>query len=121
MREFKKLTMYSEEEVVYRCSNSSSFIEEPLVPQGASSFEVFAIKNNESSPTGKEAFIGFKIPNGNFHFIGVPFTEPRKAFKNAPLHNRDLIVQEIDDLTLDQMFKLVGFLNDIKKKNDIRI
>jgi len=50
-------------------------IESKLIPNDAHSFEVFAIKDSKDSPTGKQAFIGFKLDNGNFHFIGVPFTE----------------------------------------------
>ena len=46
-------------------------------PIDAHSFEVFSIKDSEDSPTGKQAFIGYKLNNGNFHFIGVPFTEPK--------------------------------------------
>jgi len=49
---------------------------EKLIPDDAHSFEVFAIKECSDSPTGKQAFIGFKLSNGDFHFIGVPFTEP---------------------------------------------
>ena len=49
-----------------------------LIPIDAHSFEVFAIKDCEESPTGKQAFIGFKISNGDFHFIGVPYTEPKQ-------------------------------------------
>ena len=48
------------------------------IPIDAHSFEVFAIKDCEESPTGKQAFIGFKISNGDFHFIGVPYTEPKQ-------------------------------------------
>ena len=51
---------------------------EQLIPKDAHSFEVFAIKDSKDSPTGKEAFIGFKLSNGDFHFISVPFTEPPK-------------------------------------------
>ena len=47
-----------------------------VFPNDAHSFEVFAIKDCEQSPTGKEAYIGCKLANGNFHFISVPFTEP---------------------------------------------
>jgi len=53
-------------------------VENKQIPNDAHSFEVFAIKDNKESPTGKEAFIGFKLDNGNFHFIGVPYTEPVK-------------------------------------------
>jgi len=38
--------------------------EQSLIPSDAHSFEVFAIKDCEESPTGKQAFIGFKITNG---------------------------------------------------------
>lgn len=47
---------------------------EPLIPLDAKDFEVFAIKDTEN---GKEAFIGFKLSNGDFHFIGVPYTKPK--------------------------------------------
>ena len=47
------------------------------LPMDAQNIEVFAIKDSEDSPTGKQAFIGFKLSNGNFHYISVPFTEPK--------------------------------------------
>jgi len=40
---------------------------ETKLPIDAHSFEVFAIKGNQ-------AFVGFKLANGNFHFIQVPYT-----------------------------------------------
>lgn len=49
-----------------------------LIPSDAHSLEVFAIKDCDESPTGKQAFIGFKISNGDFHFIQVPYTEPKQ-------------------------------------------
>jgi hypothetical protein len=57
-------------------------VENQYIPNDAHSFEVFAIKDSEDSPTGKQAFIGFKLDNGNFHFIGVPYTEPIKTKQN---------------------------------------
>lgn len=56
--------------------------ESAIIPSDAHSFEVFAIKDCEESPTKKQAFIGFKLANGNFHFIGVPFTEPETKILN---------------------------------------
>ena len=53
-----------------------SKIENRYIPNDAHSIEVFAIKDSTDSPTGKQAFIGFKLENGNFNFIGVPYTEP---------------------------------------------
>ena len=50
-----------------------------IFPADAHSFEVFAIKDCKESPTGKEAYIGYKLANGNFHFVGVPFTEPYES------------------------------------------
>lgn len=38
-----------------------------IIPSDAHTFEVFAIKGNQ-------AFIGFKLANGDFHFIQVPYT-----------------------------------------------
>lgn len=46
------------------------------IPPDATNLEVFAIKDDQDSSTGKSAYIGFKIPNGNFHFIKVPYTAP---------------------------------------------
>lgn len=47
------------------------------IPTDAHSLEVFAIKPDE---TGKLfAYIGFKIANGNFEFIAVPYTEPKPS------------------------------------------
>ena len=59
-----------------------SKLENQYIPNDAHSFEVFAIKDSEDSPTGKQAFIGFKLDNGNFHFIGVPYTEKKKKKQN---------------------------------------
>lgn len=39
---------------------------EPAIPGDAYDFEVFHIKENT-------AFLGFKLANGNFHFIQVPY------------------------------------------------
>lgn len=44
------------------------------IPSDAHSLEVFAIKDSEDSPSGKQAFIGFKLSNGDFHYIQVPYT-----------------------------------------------
>jgi len=55
-----------------------SKVENKYIPNDAHSFEVFAIKDSEDSLTGKQAFIGFKLKNGDFHFIGVPYTEQTK-------------------------------------------
>lgn len=63
-------------------------IENEYIPSDAHSFEVFAIKDNQYYPSGKEAFIGFKISNGNFHFIGVPYTEPIKIKSNQNWLNK---------------------------------
>ena len=41
-----------------------------------SKHEVFAIKHNEEGVL--EAFVGYKIPNGNFHFEGIPYTGSKK-------------------------------------------
>lgn len=57
----------------------ANVVENKVFPNGAHSFEVFAIKDCEESPTGKEAYIGCKLANGNFHFVGVPFTEPYES------------------------------------------
>jgi hypothetical protein len=59
--------------------------EEQLIPQDAHSFEVFAIKETEE---GKQAFIGFRLSNGDFHFIGVPYTEPFSENKFVEIKNK---------------------------------
>ena len=45
------------------------------IPNDAHSFEVFAIKDSEDSPTDKQAFIWFKLANDDFHYVQVPYTE----------------------------------------------
>lgn len=50
----------------------------PIIPIDAHSLEVFAIKESNDSPTGKEGYIGFKLRTGSFHYISVPFTEPEE-------------------------------------------
>lgn len=49
-----------------------------LFNKDTSNHELFAIK-------GKEAFIGYKIPNGNFCFESIPFTEPKNFSYNHAL------------------------------------
>jgi hypothetical protein len=56
-----------------------------VFPNDAHSFEVFAIKDCKESPTGKEAYIGYKLENGNFCFTSVPFTEPKQEPKQETL------------------------------------
>jgi hypothetical protein len=59
---------------------------EPVFPADAHSFEIFAIKDiadgliskNYPSGTTKEAYIGYKLSNGNFEFKCIPYTEPIK-------------------------------------------
>ena len=58
---------------------------EKTFPDDAHSFEVFAVKDCEDSPTGKQAFIGYKLANGDFHFVGVPYTEPASEGDGASL------------------------------------
>ncbi len=53
------------------------FIDRPIIPNDAHSFEVFSIKDCKESYSEKQAFIGYKISNGNFYTLGVPFTEPK--------------------------------------------
>lgn len=59
-----------------RFFDSFKKVEKSPIPLDAHSLEVFAIKDSQDSPSGKEAYIGFKLINDNFHFISVPFTEP---------------------------------------------
>jgi hypothetical protein len=71
-----KYQQHIEDKICYKNSEKEFKTPEKLIPNDAHSFEVFAIQDCEYSYTGKQAFIGFKIENGNFHFIGVPYTEP---------------------------------------------
>lgn len=72
------------------------------IPQDAHSLEVFAIKDDENGK--KWAYIGFKISNGNFEFITVPYTEPKKTAKmnNNNNNNNNVDIQYV--------------LNDIKER-----
>jgi len=56
-----------------------------IIPEGSHSFEVFYIHDNELSKTGIEAFIGFKLKNNDFHFIGVEYSGDKHKYKyNSP-------------------------------------
>lgn len=57
-----------------------------VLPIDAYALEVFAIKDSNDSPIGKEAYIGYKIENGNFHFINVPYTERTKIKQDIINH-----------------------------------
>lgn len=48
------------------------------IPHDAFNLECFAIKNGE-------AFIGYKLPNGNFHFVQIPYTEKDSKDKKSSL------------------------------------
>ena len=65
-----------------------SKINNATFPNDAYSFEVFSIQDCDDSTTGKQAFIGFKIENGNFHYVGVPYTEPISNIKSTRLRTR---------------------------------
>ena len=58
---------------------NSSELETCPIPRDAHSLQVFSVKNSVNSITGKEAYIGYKLANGNFHFIQVPYTENIKS------------------------------------------
>jgi len=64
--------------VIRRLSKSQT-----TIPADATDLEVFHIK-------GDEAFIGFKVANGNFNFVSVPYTP------------RDLQYSTHDNLFVDQ-------------------
>lgn len=44
------------------------------IPADAHSLEVFHLAYDEDNPAKRRAYIGYKIPNGNFHFTNVPYT-----------------------------------------------
>lgn len=65
-----------------------------ILPIDAYALEVFAIKDSNDSPTGKEAYIGYKIENGNFNYISVPYTEPKEESKIKPDPTKIRIIPE---------------------------
>lgn len=82
-----------------------------IFPSDAHSFEVFAIKDCEQSPTGKEAYIGCKLANGNFHFVSVPFTEPNPTYKDTLETLKEKVRKAIDiiqELPIDETSKQGG-------------
>lgn len=46
------------------------------VPMGATNLSVFSVKDDKTSISGKSAYIGYQLPNGDFESISVPFTCP---------------------------------------------
>jgi len=54
--------------------------------------EVFAIK-------GDQAFVGYKLPNGDFHFEQIPYTEPKD--KSEPL--KATVLQRIEKYIEEQI------------------
>ena len=82
-----------------------------IFPSDAHSFEVFAIKDCKDSPTGKEAYIGYKLANGNFHFVSVPFTEPNQKYKDTLEILKEKVRKAIDviqELPIDEVSKQGG-------------
>ncbi|NBV27944.1 hypothetical protein EBS02_02840 [bacterium] len=71
MKDLKHIKRFNESEENLNISDVSGSL--PL-PKDAHSLEVFAIKDCKESPTGKEAYIGYKLKTGCFHFISVPYT-----------------------------------------------
>jgi len=84
-----------------------------VFPNDAHSFEVFAIKDCEQSPTGKEAYIGYKLENGNFCFTSVPFTEPNPTYEDTLETLKEKVRKAIDviqELPIDEVSKQGGIL-----------
>lgn len=46
-----------------------------MIPENSKDLEVFAIKPDKDN--NLRAYIGYKLPNNNFDFIHVPYTEPK--------------------------------------------
>jgi hypothetical protein len=91
-----------------------------IIPIDAYALEVFAIKDSNDSPTGKEAYIGYKIENGNFNFISVPYTEPKEQPKVKPDSTKIRTIPEnrafrkVDDVIIKNQNK--DWALDIAKK-----
>lgn len=59
------------------------------IPTDATNVEVFHLSTKDNGD--KTAFIGFKIKNGNFSFVEVPFTSPNYAEKSKIEDKDDVI------------------------------
>ena len=100
-----------------RSGEWTSATENKEIPNDAHSFEVFSIKDCADSPTGKQAFIGFKLDNGNFQFIGVPFIAPDD--KTLPMDVMDYLALSgalLFDMIPDN--KVAETIARLKKWND---
>lgn len=86
--------MENNKDKVVNSSLYGVFKNNTFITNDAHSFEVFAIKDSQDSPSGKQAFIGFKIDNGDFHFIAVPYTEPIKYMNEEQI--RDFAIKAAD-------------------------
>lgn len=65
----------------FDCMDMGCLLKEPyfenkniLIPPDAYNLEVFAIQDMPEGAPGKQAFVGFKISNGNFNFVQIPYT-----------------------------------------------
>lgn len=64
-------------------SQETEISDDVIIPKNATNVEVFAIKPDEDGKLF--AYIGYKMPNGNFHFTIVPFTEPIKEISDEEI------------------------------------
>jgi hypothetical protein len=63
-----------EVELYYQKASISHNDLKQVIPADATNLEVFAVKESKDSPTGLQAFVGFKV-NGNFGFVQIPFVD----------------------------------------------
>jgi hypothetical protein len=69
-----------------------------VVPFDATEIEVFAIKPDDTKVLKAFAFIGYKVPNGNFMYSSVPFTEePRWKKTYSEEEVKELIEKLVKD------------------------
>lgn len=87
-----------------------------LIPSDAHSFEVFAISD---ALNGKQVFVGFKVSNGDSHFIQVPY---KLQEKKETIPNRNLSFGPSAGLSINNEVTIPKFnINDFKKGDFINL
>jgi hypothetical protein len=89
------------------------------IPTDATNVEVFHLSTKDNGD--KTAFIGFKIKNGNFSFVEVPFTSPNSAEKSK-IEDKDDVITNSNRGEKETMEYLQGLkYNNLKPSLDIVI
>lgn len=53
-------------------------------------------------------------------FIADAINEKVRGFKNSPLHDKQAIMEMMDELSPEEMFKLVEFIKKLKNEPEVR-